>query len=369
MFDAIFHMFEVKQELMNKLNVINPNTDRVIIFINLEMVMNILLNPRNNNKAKAFNDINKIKIELISHIVNLASHYKLYCEKRRIDSKIVLYWNYPYSDFMNNSKFIPEYRSNYLSKFKDNISCDYLSRCIDECYSFTRVLINYLDGIYLVNSNQIESGVIPLIFKNSKMFEEGACDTQYVLVSNFTYEYQYVNNGFTILEPGGDDSKIVNRNNVINVMKDRFNIKNQESISPNMIPFAISLMGDRYRNISKMQGVGLSHVIGVVNRAIEQLLITENTTNIEMLSSIITDSYREQFIKNYQSVDINEQFKVLNESELDVIYKQIEDKFDDNALYKINDKNFKSNPLRLVDSRRRRILSGGYERKSVFSNK
>ena len=106
MIDPIFHMFKIKHTILDGLSVLDPNYDRVHVYINLESVFNKLINPRVNNylvaSMKTEDDKNRLKLSLVSHVINLAQHYRLYCAKHKKESRVILYWNYPISKNYNN---------------------------------------------------------------------------------------------------------------------------------------------------------------------------------------------------------------------------------------------------------------------------
>ena len=110
MIDPIFHMFKIKHATLDRLKVLDPNMDGVHIYINLESVFNKLINPRVNNYLMASirgeDDKSKLKLTLVSHVINLAQHYRLYCAKHKKESRIILYWNYPISTNYTNRKYI-----------------------------------------------------------------------------------------------------------------------------------------------------------------------------------------------------------------------------------------------------------------------
>lgn len=355
MIDPIFNMFKTKFAVMDKLKLLDLTASRADIYINLESIFKVLMTPRVNNYLMATSENeNQFKINLMSNIVNLAQHYRLYCAKYKKDSRVFLYWNYPKSDY-KNAECIPGYREYYNHKMFKNEGCEYISRNLVACHNFMTKLFHYINQVYLINGGVIDSSVIPYLVEENIYCSRDTDDVQRIIVSNTKYDFQYVSYGFTILETNKDDSCIITQDNVIDILKSRMSIKNDMTIPHNLIPFTISLLGDRYRNIPKLSGVGLGTIIKMVNAALEKVLITEQTQDIDMLSKIIGDKYREQFIKNYLCTYIPRQYDELSLLEIREIEKQIVDKFDDNALELINEKYFRTAPLMTINTRTEQV--------------
>lgn len=354
--DPIFNMFKTKFAVMDNLGLINPSVEKVDIYINLENIFKVLLSPRVNNYLMATSDgDNPFKINLMSNIVNLAQHYRLYAAKHKKDSRVFLYWNYPKSDF-KNALYIPSYREYYNHKMFKNDGCLFITRNLESCHEFMKRLFRYINQVYLIDGGVIDSSVIPYLVEENIYCSRQNENVQHIIVSNTKYDFQYVCYGFTLLETNKDDSCLITKENVIDTLKVRMNIKTEMNIPYGLIPFAISLLGDRYRSIPKLSGVGLSSIIKMVNVALEKVLITERTQDVDMLSHIITETYRDQFIKNYLCTYIPRQYEELTPLEINYIEQQIVDKFDDNAMDVINERYFRSNPLMIIKPRTEQVM-------------
>ena len=367
MIDPIFNMFKTKFAVMDNLNLLKSDVDRVDIYINLESVFKVIMSPRINNYLMATTDDKNIfKISLMSNIVNLAQHYRLYCKKHKKDSRVFLYWNYPKSDY-KNANYIIGYREYYNHKMFKNEGCEFICRNLSECLNFMKKLFSYINQVYLVDGGPVDSSVVPYIVEERTYMSRNNPSIQKIVVSNSKYDFQYVNYGFTVLETNRDDSIVVTKDNVIDIIKTKMNVKNEMTIPPNLIPFAISLLGDKYRSIPKLSGVGLSSILKMVNKAIDGLLVTENTQDVDMLSKIITETYRKQFINNYLCTYIPRQYDELTPVEIMNIENQIIDKFDDNALEYINEKYFKSAPLMTISTKTEQVIDN--IQKSIWDKK
>lgn len=374
MIDPIFHMFKIKHAVLDKLHVLNDEVDRVHIYINLESVFNKLINPRVNNfliaSIKTKDDKTRLILSLASHVINLGQHYRLYCSKKGRDSRIILYWNYPVSKDYINRKYIVDYRAYYNHKMGRNQDCYFLTECIGDAFRLLEKLIPFINEVYLINGGRMESSVIPSVMEH-ELYGDYSNHTQKLLISDSKYEFQYVNQeGFTVIESARDKSVVVNQNNVIELLKERMDIKSILTVSSTLIPFVICLLGDRYRNIPKLAGVGLSTILKMANTAIQNNLITSSTKDVDMLAAIITNAYKDQFRKNYLCTDIDYQRKELTPLDISNIRQQVVDKFDDRALRKMNERYFLHCPLMLVDTKTKQVLSSYEEpRHSIWERK
>lgn len=365
MIDPVFNMYKTKFAVLDQLHLLDNTKKKIRIFINLEMVLKTLMTAKNNNQLFVQGDPNDLKLSLISNIVNLGQHYRLYCTKYHKQSEIYLYCNYPH-DRYKNSDYIVGYRSYYVNRVLKNDNCLYIINALKEAFRFLDVLGKYIDGVYIITEGSVESSVIPYIIKEDSILDND--DIQDIIVSNTKYDLQYVNHGFTLLHPFGDESSIITSDNVISKLKELCKINNDINITPSFIPFILSMIGDRYRNIPKMAGVGLSTVLKTIKSGIDQKLITTSTTNNQMLANIIKECHRDIFLSNYNCVDITLQYNRLSESDIHRILYRIEDKFDENALRLINEKYFQMHPLMIVNPRSEQILNGEYtNNKSIFA--
>lgn len=344
--DALFNMYKVKfsklDELITK-NCTNLSQDsKVNLFINLEPILRKLVNSNIEEYLKVRTD--EKAFELISNIVNLAAHYRLFFTKNKLYSKIYLYLNYPFKTVYKNRLIQSDYRKAYEHKFtKDNKSTVF-SNTLENVLPFVKIILEYVEGVYLIEVDSIESSLLPLIItKESKSNEVN------FILSSDKYEYQYVNKDFYIIRPKQDDSYMVTKSNLIRMVKLENKIVNDIEVGSNFYPFILSLLGDKQRNIEKIKRVGLSSLLKTIHKAIKDNLISKDISNINILANIIKEDYRGLLLKNYYCVDLDTQYQMLNIKDLYSITSQVVDKFDNVELKKINDQYFRTSPLMLLE--------------------
>lgn len=366
MMDPIFNMFKVRFDYLDTMKILKEDTEKVVIYINFEQVLKVLLNPKNDNSLKGRNQHNEVKLQLMSNIVNLAMHYRLYFCKLGKDCRVVMYYNYPKGTY-NNVEYIPTYKSTLYHRLFSDITTGYIGRCVEEIQTFLTSLMSYMNEVYLIKSPCVESALIPYVLKEH-VYTDDIQTSQHIIVTNSHYEYSYIDKGFTIISPNGKDSVYLTKDNVIDELKRLYKIKSKDTIPIQFIPYIMSILGDTYRDIPKMGGIGLGGIIKMINTSLDNCVITPNSTSVELLSQTISNEHREQFINSYKCTNLDLQYNDITHNQLEDILSQIVDKFDDNALVKINQKYFNRYPLMTINMKSSQVLDKSKLRhlKSMF---
>ena len=363
MIDPIFNMYKVKFNKLDELGIIDHSKKKIRIFISLETVLKTLINERNSNYLYAQGSPNAdIIMSVVSNVVNLGQHYRLYCAKCRKDAEVYLYCNYPH-DFYKNCEIVNTYRAHYVERVLKNTNAQFLSDKIASAFEFMEKFIKYINGVYLIKERSIESSLIPYIIMQNDPDES----YQNIIVSNGKYDFQYVNHSCTVLVPSGENSTLITRDNAMEQLKELCEVKTPINVSTTFIPFIVSLLGDKYRSIPKIHGVGMASLLKIIESGMGKKIITSSTTNLDMLSEILDPPFRELFRNNYMVTDVVLQYLRLSDSEKFHVMNQIEDRYDENTLHYLNDRYFKSHPLMIVNTRSEQIVKEECEGKSLFS--
>lgn len=368
--EPIFNMHKIKFDKLDELGLFYPTTKRANIFINLEAVFKVLINQRVENQLRATGyDKNQLQLDFISGIINLGQHYRLYCKKNKIDSKIILFWNYPRSTYKNR-EYIGRYRDDYDKKMFRSDICPYIVDTLSEVHDLLTTTVSYVNEVYVVDGGVAESSMVPYILTRDDFLGPMDDSVQNIIISRFRYDYQYLGHGFTVLIPARDDSEILTLENVVDYMKERTNIKNPLTVPGEQLPTLISILGDDHRGIPKLDGFGLSGACKTINGAIQSLKIASTTQSVELLCEIIPDHQRRTFINNYRCVEFGYQMSELTPKDISYIQHQIEDKFNDDTLNELNETTFRDCPLMIISPRTEQVRNGErfhYDIKSIFS--
>lgn len=350
--ELYFNLFKIKYEKLLELlredeDIYIKFGDTVNVFINLEPIFMKLCNPMVNNKLKTRG---KHQFEFISCVINLAAHYRWFFTKNRINSRIFLYCPSPTNLQYKNSNYNKDYRVHYNFKFTERGGNLLLHKMIVESIPFIQLITEYLDGIYFIVSNNIENSLVPYIVLNHNDEEDD--DIEYAanfVVSSSLYDIQYVNKKCNILLPKQDKSMLLSRKNVIPYIMVANECETGLNIGPKMIPFILSIIGNKNRNIYNIKGMGIKTTFKLLEQALKLKVISNDVTSIHMLLDVIKSQYREELLNNYYCTDIDSQVSQLNLKDKHDVIDQMIDKFDNVALKQINDRYFKYHPLQLIE--------------------
>ena len=375
--DPIFNMHKVKFDILDKWRFIDKSISRVIVYVNLENVFRILLTPRTNNFVQAAASVSEqddylkqFSLSLVSNIINLGQHYRLWLTKQGLDSRIILYWNYPIPETYKNRNHVPMYRTTHNERYMSNMETAILLESLERAYKFLKTCIQYINEVYLIDAGQVESSVIPLLLER-EVYGKNGSDTLNVLVSNNQYEYSYVNYGFKIISPSIKKKTpiLITDKNVIEVMKDKAGVSSVLTAPATYLEFINAILGDSDRNIPKLTGVGIATILKMINESIMKGRLAEHTKDVDMLRSVLKNEYAEIFARNYRCTNLEYQLREIEPIELHKIKSCLIDNFDDNTLEAMNEKYFKAFPIDIIKPKTQQVLyDEPYDvRKSIFS--
>lgn len=314
---------------------------RVNFFINLEPIFRKMLNKRFNQYLQVKKDDRVI--ELVSDIINIGAHYRSYFTKSGHYCKVYMYFGDIDDSEYRNKDFIEDYRSYFHERFNRTDSRP-LYRLLDKSIELAKSILIYIDGVYLLTPKLAEPSLIPHIIKTE--FSQGEIN---ILMTNDIYEYQYVNEGFMILKPNMENSQLITKDNMIERLKLENKIVNKIDISPTYLPYLLSFVGDKYRSITGVRGIGVGKAIKLFSEAINANMLSSEGTTISIVSGILKDEWRELIEKNFSVIDIHTQYNRTNIVEVGHIEKQLVDKFDNLSLKLLNQNYFDEHPLMLME--------------------
>lgn len=346
--DVIFNMYKIRYTDLSKLLYGYPGGS-VQLFINLEPVLRRLYRSDIESYLKA--NRQKRVYEFVSNVLNLAAHYRKFLSNQGRSTEIVLYMPDNKNGYVNGM-LIKGYRHENDARLFD-IKTVY-GRFLQDTAELISTIITYIEGVHLVRSNTIEPSLIPMVISNSMPNK--------IIVTTDRYDYQYAHHGYTILRPRkNSESYCITKANVIDTMKAEDKILSDETMSSSFIPLALSFMGDHVRGIPKVKGIGLYRIMKLVEKGIAEGLITENTTNLSLMENLLVDDIKEHVRNNFMVIDLQTQMFNVSKSTAMVLRDQMEDKFDNVSLKKLNQL-FIESPIMLNE------LMPMKERKSVFES-
>jgi uncharacterized protein YjgD (DUF1641 family) len=134
------------------------------------------------------------------------------------------------------------------------------------------------------------------------------------------------------------------KNQVI-LFDNKFNVKVGDTVNKTQ---DVTLI-DKYRNIDKIKGFGISKIYGEINKGLGNNLITNDIENLNSLINIVPENFQNDFAINYMTTSIFEQYKKLSDVEIKYILNQLIDKYDGGYMKVLNDEYYMEYPLNIIE--------------------
>lgn len=361
MFDMLFNLFKVRfvylDNLFHKIN-IDKKVSTVNLYINLESVLDTL---HRGNIEDTLRNMNKVEyqdahVNFVSNIINLAAHYRLFFKKNHVRTNIIFFYN-DIDNFykLNNSVYVPGYRSKYSELYFDT-RYNALNSIIKSSLPYATTIINYIDSIYMLHSNRLESSVIPYLLEEQNCLRSNMS----IILTKDKYDLQYVNKNFLVIYPYKDQSQIITKQNIIDFIKIKEDIDPDTlAISPLLINFIYAVIGDKKRNLYKIKGFGVKKIYknlvtlyenGYISDLEPESLTLESIAQfIKSKNGFVDTDLKDRIMKNYFVTDLDRQLNISNDAFNTEIIHQMTNELDNTNLKKINNTVFGNHPLQLME--------------------
>lgn len=340
--ELYFNMYKIKYIILNELlkDIEFKKGEEINIFINLESVIK-KIKYTTEDKESIFCGP-KRNLLLISCIFNLIAHYRRYFDKRGLCSKVFIYGPEGIDIDYLNREYSKDYRKSItIQETTDTVAVGNIYRKI---IPMLKDIIAYVKDVYFITSGIIEPSVIPYLI--NVMLPN---DNKNFLITSDVYEYQYTKENFYILKPKMEKSLLIDKNNIMDVLKCRVKCKSSLEPDVNFISFILSIIGDSYRGIPKINKVGISTIFKLIDTGIKNNIINNEVENINILLEIVEEYNQNQIMLNYLCTSIREQEKRISTSEEAYIKNQLINKHDAGYLRDVNDKYFMEFPLNIIE--------------------
>lgn len=340
--ELYFNMYKIKYIVLNELlkDIEFKKGEEINIFINLESVIKKIKYTTEDKENIFYGP--KRNLLLISCIFNLISHYRRYFDKRGLCSRVFIYGPEGIDVDYLNREYSKDYRKSItIQETTDTVAIGNIYRKI---IPMLKDIIAYVKDVYFLTSSILEPSVIPylinIILPN---------DNKNFLITSDVYEYQYTKENFYILKPKMEKSLLIDKNNIMDVLKHRVKCKSSLEPDVNFISFILSIIGDSYRGIPKINKVGISTIFKLIDSGIKNNIINNEVENINILLEIVEEYNQNQIMLNYLCTSIREQEKRISISEETYIKNQLINKHDAGYLRDVNDKYFMEFPLNIIE--------------------
>ena len=352
--DAIFNLRKVK---FSKLDVlfsdleIKEMVQKVNIFINLESLFRKIHNKYVEEQLISLQkkELKEFHMNLISNVLNLAAHYRLYFNKNKIGTNIVFYIQEmdKYVN-LNNVQYCKNYRKSFIRKYTDHPELVTVNNVIRSTLNALDTIVTYVEDVYLVSSDRVESSVIPLALIDGKVLDGNLN----LMVTTDPYDMQYVNKNFVIIYPAGEESMIVTKKNLFDVFRINEILTVEGSLPTYLLTFILSVIGDKNRGIDKVKGTSFNKVFKTLLKVYDKLGITEDDyIGFEELVSAIKDDpndpngNKKRVVDNYYATDLSSQVRMISKVQMNHLTDCLTNTYESGALTGINDKYFSTTPI------------------------
>lgn len=342
--------YSVYDESISSLNRLKP-TDKVNVFINLETLLNYLSTIKD-LEQKIILDTT-FHVDMIADIINLAAHYKEFFTSNGLDTKVFLYMTDLHSETgaFHESETNMDFRCYYLNKYNGNpkfaLMTEYFT---DRILPKVKTICDFIPNVYFIQSKNIEGSLVPLIMsehygdRKNFIITGDMYDTQYEFFDSFTchlYKRHFGNSNLAVTIP--EYLKMITKKEEINAEeKDIFS-------NYGMYLLLLSCLGERYRSIDPISGVGLKTLGKTITKELTKFTISKNSENAEILSNIFEGFTKDCVKENYECMSVKKSHQMILDGEKQEILSQAVDRLDINSLKKLNGSMFpnKEHELRL----------------------
>ena len=317
----------------------------VSVFINLEGVLrNLTL--QQNWPSMISNYKKKIVLDLESSILNMVSSYRSYFIKERCNPHIFLYYTSLDSKEQEMSSYSKYYRTFYRNKYTQNPEYRDIGNIFQETIvPEIKLILSYIQNCYLIESKSFDGSIIPLIISNSNdrrnvIISTDIFDTLYFFKENF--DVIYVKRRFSNLK-------------VINEIQGAI-----QSIIQGVNPFdsavftaelyyrlLLSIKGSKIRNINSAKGFGYNKFLKILKEGIDNGIILKDFESIDSVIDLFPDKYKDDIKSSFQCLDLETQYALLTETDIEMINSQVVDQVDADSLNRLNNERFMEFPINL----------------------
>lgn len=325
--------------------------DKLNVFINLETAFkNVSMLPDLDQRLM----LNKrFPTLLISHILNLAGHYKRFFVNNGLrDTRVYLYHTDVSSTTFDQRKYNDDFRSYYLVKYNENPKLRTFTDALKETViPRVKTISDFLPRIYSISGKNIEGSAIPMVVAKDDPTRKNIIisgefyDTQYALLPNFYVEYIHFGIGVRAFcgTPKAWLAAITKRKG-----DELTDLVNTYTSNPSFYISLLAVLGDRVRSIDGINGIGPMILKQDLLSGISDQLITESTTSPDLIGAIFHDPITaDTFVENFNCTSVTRVAEELTEASIATLLNQRRDRFDNNSLLLLNAREFQQCPLTL----------------------
>lgn len=315
--DVFFNSRKIKFDVLHKLLLTHMRRERVYkvnVFINLDDIFHKLHNPILDRRMSVSNS-NTI-VQLTSNIINLAAHYREYMMREGWNPKIFLYYTSSTKGPFRNTIYRESYRNHFIQiNSETNQKTPHLNMALPGAISLTKSIVQYIEGVYMIDSSFIEPSVLPMAISNSVFSDYN------FIITRDPYDYQYVTqNKWMIVYADSEEerSTVITPSNIWRFVAEREKMSVSEyslDYQASLYPFALSINGDTYRGIPRIRKCGWKSILKIIDElSKEPVALTSVTLRERTVDRLRGDNKvsLEDINRNLSCTDIQLQYQRLN---------------------------------------------------------
>lgn len=325
---------------------IEPGDD-VNIFINFECILRNISQRKN-----LLSDITYYKKELCldleSSILNLVAHYRGYFKiKYKCNPRVYLYYTNLLSESEQEmSVYNKYYRAYYHNRYIQNPQFKDMGKTLTEIViPEVDLIMNYIPQCYFIKSDGFDGSLIPTIisrFDSSKnvIISGDVFDTLHMYDGKMIVIY--VKRRFQYFSVSSTPEAVV------------------QSIVKNTSPFdltifnarlyfrlLLSIKGSKIRNIKSAKGFGYLRFIKILADGLKNGVVLKDFASIDSIITLFPEQYRDDIKTAFRCTDIDTQYDLLTDADINSVKSQIVDKIDIASVEALNNKRFLEFPINL----------------------
>ena len=312
--------------------------DTINVFINLEYMITNLLSSRFCNVDKELAVSADMK-SIISDIFSIVSHYRNFFIYYNVYPKIYLYLTSLDSDI---TKFVEyELNKNYRKRYRLSCKNELSQATLDtfrSSFSVIQNICNYIDDVYFVVSENIDSSLVPLILSKVN------ATTHNMIISYDDMDDIYYSAQYTIrIKVKRKDHKRIGVTSLANILASEYKTNEFQLYHSNIL-FLSALIGcknrENIRCIPNILRYGPATLSKDIIKGINDGLITMRTNSIELFKNCINDEYRNNMENVIKQIDPLYRLNKISDASKRMLSSQLINLYDVEGLKFISNKLF-----------------------------
>lgn len=272
-----------------------------------------------------------------SNVLNLAAHYRQWLHRKNVKSRIFLYMTTAAGGFTPSS-LVNGYRSKYIEKCSlSNADCYYVNMTVNGGFDLIKDMVDYIDGVYLIDSKGEEPSVIPYLIA-----KESPADWNFIL-SKDRVEMQYcIYDRFSILYPSSTyGARVINSGNLWSFIAEKESVTalHASQYDARLYPVVLGIVGDRARSVQKVKKIGWRSIFEYLEKIWESNQDHSIVAMIDALDKKITSKGTDpetQYTDNMLALSMKANYDSMSRSSKEYILMQLTDIPDIESLNQIN---------------------------------